>query len=114
MNDESVLRTRAREAMKTGDLPDRRPARMWGGPGTGELCAVCGKTIGADELEFELQFTPDGDRGAATYHVHATCFTAWELERRNGEANGQALRHVGKAGIIPGRERNPRSQRERG
>ncbi len=34
MGDESVLRARAREAMKAGNLPGHRPDRMWGGPGT--------------------------------------------------------------------------------
>jgi hypothetical protein len=74
MSDECVLRAPAREAIKTGNLPAQRPERMWGGPGTGASCAVCGKTIGTVEIEFELQFASDVGCGAANYMVHARCF----------------------------------------
>jgi hypothetical protein len=100
--------------MKAGNLPDRHPERMWGGPGIGAPCAVCGKIIGTEELEFELQFTSDDEPGVATFHVHATCFTDWELERRSRGSDGEALRERGNAGIIRDRERNPTSQGERG
>lgn len=114
MADENVLRARAREAMKSGDLPEQPPDRMWGGPGSGASCAVCGKIVGPKEVEFELQFSSSGGAGPLTYHVHARCFAAWELERRKGCSNGNSLSEVGGAGIIRGREHSGPSRGERG
>lgn len=114
MGDESVLRARAREAMKAAELPDRGPERVWGGPGSGATCALCGKTLGRDEVELELQFTSDGGLGGDNYRVHARCFAAWELERRSGSSSNQALLQADNAGIMPGRERNATNRGEGG
>jgi|SRR5437667_4501766 len=82
MPDESILREKAREAVRTGKLPDRRPDRTWGGPGVGAPCSVCGRPVSRDELEFEIQFAHDGDNpGLDKFHVHIRCFAAWEFER---------------------------------
>ena len=35
MPDEQILREKAREAVRSGKLPARRPDRTWGGPGLG-------------------------------------------------------------------------------
>ncbi|MGH2448421.1 MAG: hypothetical protein ACRDFS_07445 [Chloroflexota bacterium] len=113
MDEDSVLRARAREAMKAANLPDRRPEGLWGGPGSGATCAVCGKTVGTGEVELELQFTSDQGPGAGSYHVHARCFAAWELERRNGGSNGHSLPQPGNGGIMADRERNTTNQGER-
>jgi hypothetical protein len=114
MNEENTLRLRAREAMKAGSLPRQRPQGIWGGPGTGAGCGVCGKPVGRDELEFELQFASDADRGAASYHVHVRCFAAWEFERQNGGAsNGDSLPRENGNGIMSGRERESKSNAER-
>lgn len=114
LGDESELRAQAREAMKAGRLPEHPPERMWGGPGSGASCAVCGKTVGKKEVEFELQFTSDGGPAPVNYHVHARCFAAWELERRNGPPQGRSLRQEGDARIMPCRERNAKKRGERG
>lgn len=114
MGDESVLPARACGAMKTGDLPDRRPERVWGGLGSGAPCAVCGTIVHKEDVELELQFTSDGGSAASSYHVHAKCFGAWELKRRNGSSNGHALRPADDRGIMPSRERNTTGQGERG
>lgn len=76
MNDETALRTIARESIATGMLPRHDPRQTWGGPGTGMKCALCGARVGKDELEFEVEF--DRDR----IHMHLACFSAWEAERR--------------------------------
>ncbi|MHB8813399.1 MAG: hypothetical protein ACYDAE_09030 [Steroidobacteraceae bacterium] len=114
MRDEKELRARAREAMKTAQLPERRPERMWGGPGGGALCAVCGKTVGSEDMEFELQFSSVENPGASNYHVHVRCFAAWELERRNEESSGHRLPRADDDGIMPDRERIATSQGESG
>src|SRR5688572_17527311 len=37
-------------------LPREAPQRMWGGTGSGAPCAICGERIGADQLEYELEY----------------------------------------------------------
>src|SRR6185437_12839462 len=113
MGDESVRPAGAGDAMKASKLPECRPERMWGGPGTGAACAICGKTIGTGEVEFELQFASDGASGTANYHVHAQCFAAWDLERRNGSSNDRSLPQAENGGIMLDRERNTTTQGKR-
>ena len=79
MPDEIVLRAKAREAIRTGKLPSKRPDRTWGGPGVNAPCTVCGEPVTKDQLEFEVQFAHDG--GLDKFHVHVRCFAAWEFER---------------------------------
>ena len=87
MSDENTLRLKAREAMEAGRLPQRRPKRMWGGPGIGAPCAICSEPVKQDELGFELEYAPDQlDTGEGDCHVHLRCFAAWEFERRNFES----------------------------
>jgi hypothetical protein len=105
MGEESVPRVRAREAMKTGRLPDHRPERVWGGLGSGKPCAVCGEAVDKDDVELELQFASDQVAAATSYHVHAKCFGAWETERRSRDLNGHSLPPADDGGIISGRER---------
>ena len=81
MND-AVLCARARNAMQEGRLPTRPPDRTWGGPGIGAACAICDLPVGRHGMEFELQFAIDGDAPQFdVYHVHTSCYAAWELER---------------------------------
>ena len=114
MGDERPRSAGPPEGVPAGKLPEQRPERMWGGPGSGAACAICGKVIGTAEVEIELQFASDEGSGTANYHVHAGCFTAWELERRNGKSNGDALPQAGNRGIMLSRGRNTTTQGERG
>jgi hypothetical protein len=100
--------------MKAGKLPEHPPERMWGGPGTGGFCALCGKAIGTEEFEIELQFASDEAPGKANYHVHAVCFAAWEIEPRNRRSNGHPLPEAGNECIMPNRERKTTNQGKRG
>jgi hypothetical protein len=80
--EESILRAKAREVIRTGKLPSRRPDGTFGGPGVGALCSVCGEPARKDQLEFEIQFAHDGAMpGVDSFHLHIRCFAAWELER---------------------------------
>jgi hypothetical protein len=80
--DDSRLRDKARGAMRAGTLPNRRPERIWGGPGgTGPDCAVCGEPVTREELGYEVDFPPaDGSISAVTHQFHVPCFAAWETE----------------------------------
>lgn len=83
MPDETVLRTQAREAIRTGRLPSRRPDRTWGGPGVGMVCAVCGEAVTKAQMEMQVEFRHDGSNpGLDIFHIHVRCFAAWEFERR--------------------------------
>jgi hypothetical protein len=77
--DEPILRGQAREAMRRGTLPSRRSDRMYGGPGSGQPCVVCGKPLPPEEMEIELEFNRDGaTRGVDQHHLHQRCYAAWE------------------------------------
>jgi hypothetical protein len=83
MPDEKILREQARAAVRAGKIPSRQPDRTWGGPGVGATCAVCGLPVTKDEMEFEIEFSRDGDNtGLDKFHVHIRCFAAWEFERQ--------------------------------
>ena len=88
----SLLHSKAREAIRAGNLPSRSPDRLWGGPATGDRCAVCGVSTTPGELELEIEFTRDSEGGRTTYHVHPLCFSIFnrEVERLSGLAD-----HVG-------------------
>ncbi len=82
MPDEARLRERARAALQNGKIPTGRASETWGGPGVGNECAICQRSITKAEMELELQFERDAsDPGLGKYHVHPRCFAAFELER---------------------------------
>lgn len=86
MSDEVTLRSKAREAIHAGKLPNHRPQRMWGGPGVGSCCPICDQPVKRDELEYELQFVADADCGIpSNCHVHIRCFMAWDSECQRAE-----------------------------
>jgi len=89
--DDSVLRAKAREAIEAGTLPNRRPERMWGGPGVGARCTICGEPVKHDELELEMEFSADPGAGPSKHHVHVRCFSALEFEMRNCQLAGGNL-----------------------
>lgn len=72
------LRHKAREALRSGRLPSGKPESVWGGPGSGVTCAVCGQHVGGNQLGFELEFARGGE--SFIRHVHIPCFAAWEFE----------------------------------
>ena len=82
MSGENTLRQKVREAIQAGKIPDRRPDRMWGGPGTGVPCIICDEAVDRDGVGFELEFAREGDHlRLRNCPVHVLCFEAWELER---------------------------------
>ena len=85
MPNEPILREKARAAIRSGKLPARRSDRMFGGPGSGQRCAVCGEPLPHEEVEIELEFNQRD--GLDQYHLHHRCYAAWEFERtRDGTA----------------------------
>jgi hypothetical protein len=93
-SDDGLLRNKAREMIRAGRLPNRCPDRMWGGPGVGAQCAVCGAPVEKDEIEIEIEFDRDGAPGHVSHHLHVACLSALERERRSG-LNGEATPPAG-------------------
>lgn len=89
MPDEPLLREQARTALRGGTLPNRKPDRVWGGPGVGAPCALCRKAVTKDQMEFEIEFAHGegngNEPGLDKFHIHVRCFAAWELERTKVE-----------------------------
>jgi hypothetical protein len=50
---------------------------MWGGPGAGELCALCDKPIRPDEVEYEVDASVDGAQHAFRFHI--VCLSVWQF-----------------------------------
>ena len=82
MDDESVLRQKAREALQSGRLPNRTPDQMWGGPATGARCVLCGTTTRNGEVELEIEFAGGDAVPPMSYHVHLKCFSILDVERQ--------------------------------
>jgi hypothetical protein len=81
MSEESILREKAREAMRAGILPARRPDFMWGGPGSGADCTVCGAPVARSDSELEIEFSRHNGSAGGRHHLHVRCFAALEFER---------------------------------
>jgi hypothetical protein len=89
MPDEAVLRQKAREVLRGGRLPLRPADRTFGGPGSGEACAVCGELLQREQAELEIEFNRHGiTPGIDRHHLHPRCFAAWEFERTKIEPPG--------------------------
>jgi hypothetical protein len=108
MRDKTKIHQKAREAIQAGKVPNRCPQRVWGGPGSGACCALCGDSVTQDEFEMELEFARgDGDSGVVEYLFHVSCYTAWDSERRNfnGTARGTMVgsggKHLARSQILP-------------
>jgi hypothetical protein len=81
---ESQLRVIARARIASGELPCLDPPfRMWGGYGSGKVCAVCDKTIEATDVEFEVEETIEGERKVMLFHT--VCQSIWQLECARAE-----------------------------
>jgi hypothetical protein len=95
------VRDEVLETIRTGKLPDRSAERTWAGRGCGAPCAICGRPVNPDELEYELEFVTHGDGEQPTaYHVHIACFWAWECERRKLGSKPSAETAVELSGVI--------------
>lgn len=77
--DAEALRARARERIRQGRLPLTKPARTWGGLGSGLPCDLCGAAILSSEPEFELQL--DLAAPSQSIRFHRQCHSIWSEAR---------------------------------
>jgi hypothetical protein len=75
--DEPSVVERLRAMLMSGRIPHGRPARIFGGPGSGAPCDACGDAIAAEDAEVEMDF-PDGP----TLLFHPRCFQVLESLRQ--------------------------------
>lgn len=90
--DDQDLRRDVRDAIRREVMPHRKPDQMWGGPGTGAPCVICGNALDHSDMIFDLEFAGDyGD--VRNFQVHVACFKAWEAERDSlhSQANAPTL-----------------------
>jgi hypothetical protein len=72
------LKEMAREGIRSGKLPNRRPSVTWGGFANGARCAVCDTGFTEDDLEIEFE-DPASAKGGMI-HMHVACHVTWEAE----------------------------------
>jgi hypothetical protein len=89
--DPQALRVLIRQRLAAGHLPQERGARVWSGPGQGEICDACSLVVGHTELMMDVP----ADAVARGLHFHVACFHAWQAERSASgpNLNGTAASH---------------------
>jgi hypothetical protein len=61
-------------------LPYQKPLRTWASRGTGATCDLCSARIHPPDIEYEVQFAPEG--AARTLHMHFACHQRWAADGR--------------------------------
>ena len=69
------LKRLAQERIESGQLPCDPSARMWGSRGSGAECALCGRPIGPNEIEYEVEMRVNGTTD--TLQFHRVCHSVW-------------------------------------
>ncbi len=64
-----------REKILAGTLPKENCRTTWYGPGTGQICVACERTIAADDVEVECDLP-----GGGTIQLHRRCYEIWAAE----------------------------------
>ncbi len=72
--DAAALLERARQAIAARELPSGISLRVWGGRGSGKICSLCGRPIGSDDVEIEL----DGIEREGGVRFHSKCHLLWQ------------------------------------
>jgi len=73
------LRPIARVPLKVERLANGDVANIWSGPGTGQLCSGCSKTISYDDIEIEVEMPVT--LKSSVLRFHAECYRIWSGER---------------------------------
>jgi hypothetical protein len=77
-DEDDGLATKIREMVRSGQLPDEHPVRVWTGFGPGsDRCHACGALIPADQVVMEAVF---GSEEATSLFFHRRCFDLVDSE----------------------------------
>ena len=71
------LRSLTRDRLQRGELPREKCQVTWFGPGVGQSCALCRRTINRFEIECECERST-----GAALRFHQACFAIWDEERQ--------------------------------
>ena len=94
-----LLRTRAIERMKAGQLPKERPVSCFAGAASNKPCSLCDSQIVPPDIEFELDF--EVPTGRTTIRLHSRCYEIWDTERSNTQRAPGEGGHSGQLGSAP-------------
>jgi hypothetical protein len=84
--DQQTRRLLIQGKLLDGTLPYDSIPRLWGGPGSFELCDGC------DEIVERGQLVMEGiNQKGQGIQFHVECFYIWDLERRVGGQGGAPL-----------------------
>jgi hypothetical protein len=75
-----ALRDAACQRIEQARLPRSKPARMWGGRGSGLVCSLCDKPILDTEPEMELEY--EGAVPQKIVRFHLQCQSVWDEARQ--------------------------------
>jgi hypothetical protein len=73
---DSELIRLAQRRLREGALPRVREFRTWGGPGSGQRCALCDQTIDPPSFEIEVGWSDRADCECSVV-MHVRCQAAW-------------------------------------
>jgi hypothetical protein len=59
--------------MSSQSTAGARARRTWAGQGTGQPCALCGRSIQPEEIEYEVEL-----ESGTVLHFHFRCQQLWE------------------------------------
>jgi hypothetical protein len=66
-----------RQKIVAGLLPCDQCRVLWAGPGSGSPCAVCGRPVSSEELEYECE---QSNRSVIRFHY--ACYVLWDQNCR--------------------------------
>jgi hypothetical protein len=75
---ESELKALAADRIRQSLLPAQPARTVWAGPGTGERCSLCDRTI--EEVEMEYELDAPAPRANGVVRLHRRCHTLWQSE----------------------------------
>jgi hypothetical protein len=74
--DVEQIRVIVRTKLDRDELPSEKCSVTWFGPGSGQRCVVCERTIAPSEIECECEHPRGG-----VIRFHQACFAVWDHTR---------------------------------
>ena len=76
-----MLHVRAKERIRSGELPMYGPSRRFAGKGSTARCSLCDEPILPSEIEYELEFVGAEPSDRTVIWFHSQCEAIWDEER---------------------------------